>query len=681
MGLTGRRLGGLALLALAYAPLHLLLGAPETGLAGTATQALTKQLWQSTLWGTLITVASVAVLTRFVSLDPRRLVAPACRHLSGVRASIWAAVVGSIGLLLSAFAARVLFAGLPTSVDAMVALAHARALDAGRLTLPLRGEPAAWMIQNAVAAHDGLASVYPPGYLLALAAALPAGVGWITGPVAVAVLAGLTFLAVERVVPQNRLAARLTGLAVALSPFVWLLGGSQLSHPTAAAATALLAWAVLKARDGGPGWALLSGAVAGALVCTRPWSGLVLAMALPAAGWLSGSRGGSSHRRWMTHRGLLFGLGALPGAALLFGWNTTLFGSPFRLGYSAAFGPSHGLGLHPDPWGNRYGPLEALAYTGSDMVGLGASLFETPLPALAVVAAGLLFLPARRGRALLWAWSVAPVIANTLYWHHGQHMGPRMLYESAPAWVALVVLTLADAVAAESPRSAVLSRLTAWVVFVSGLGALAFIPSALWALRTPPPVVRASTLPDVPNEPTLLFVHGSWSARVAARLAGAGMRRDSIETALRRNATCAVDRYARWRAATGLGAPPPVDFEPRAGTPPRLDVRLVSPGNRILVDPALGLDAGCRREAAADRLGTVELEPLLWQAPPLDGQGLVVARDLGPIGNARVIRLLPAHRPLMALEGSAGHGLRVIDYADGMELLWRGAASVSGVAE
>lgn len=679
MGLTRRRLGGLALLALAYAPLHRLLRTPETGLAGTATRALTEELWQGALWGTLITAAVVAVLTRFVSLDPWRLLASAGRRIGGVRPSIWAASVGSVGFLLSVFAARVLFAGLPTSVDAMVALAHARALAVGHLALPLHGEPAAWMVQNAIATHDGLASVYPPGYLLALAAGLRSGMSWIGAPIAVGALAALSFLTVERVVPGHRLAARLTGLAVALSPFVWLLGGSRLSHPTAAAATAVLAWAVLKARAGGPGWALLSGAAAGALVCTRPWTGLVLAAALPAVVWLSGPDRDSIRRKWLVERGLLVALGGLPWAALLFAWNATLFGSPFRLGYSVAFGPSHGLGLHPDPWGNPYGPLEALAYTGSDMVGLGASLFGSPLPALAVVAAGLLFLPGNRGRAILWAWTLAPVLANGLYWHHGQHMGPRMLYETAPAWVALVVLALADAAGAKTPP--VLSRLAGWVVLVSLSGALASLPSTLGALRTPPRVVQASTLPEVPNEPTLLFVHGSWSARIAARLAAAGMRRDSIETALRRNATCAVDGYAKWRASAGRRAPPAVDFEPHAGTPSGLAGSLVSPGNRILVDPAVGLEPACRREAAADRLGTVELEPLLWQAPPLDGQTLVVARDLGPIANARVISRFPAHRPRVAMEGPAGHGLRVVGYAEGMELLWRGATTFTAVGE
>jgi len=675
---TARRACGVALVALAFAPFHRLLGDAATGLAGTATRALTEGLWQAALWGMLVSAVATAVLTRYVPVDPWRLLAPLGRRLAGVPPTTWAAAVGAIGFLLTATATWKLFAGLPTSVDAMVELAHARALSAGRMTLPLHGEGAAWMIQNSFATSGGLASVYPPGHTLAMAMALRLGMGWMLGPVAVGVLAAFSYLAFARMAPESGTATRLAGVSVALSPFVWLLGASQLSHASAGAAAAVLGWTVLKARDGSPTWAVFSGVAAGVLVCTRPLTGLVLGAAMPAAAWLAGAKASTRPRAWLTSRALRFGLGGLPLAALLFGWNSVLNGGPLRLGYAAAFGPGHGLGFHVDPWGNQYGPVQALAYSGADMVGLGASLFGSPLPAVAIVAVGLLLVPAGRGRALLWAWSLVPVAANALYWHHGQHLGPRMLYEAAPAWVALVVFTLADASRSGARARGILSRASGWLVAVSLLGALLTLPSGIRALRTPAAVVYASTLPPPGDQPGLIFVHGSWSTRIAARLAAAGMRRDSIETALRRNATCAVDRYTRWRTASGAGPRPEIDFERRAGKPAGLESWLVSPGNRILVAAADTLDGICQREASSDRLGTVELEPLLWQAPPLEGRALIVARDLGPFANARVLARLGRPRAWVAVDGGEGSPIRLVEYADGMELLWRGAASVSG---
>lgn len=99
-------------------------------------------------------------------------------------------------------------------------------------------------------------------------------------------------------------------------------------------------------------------------------------------------------------------------------------------------------------------------------------------------------------------------------------------------------------------------------------------------------------------------------------------------------------------------------------------MRELSPGNRVRVDPSQASDAACRREAASDRFGTLELELFAWRYPPLADRRVVAARDLGPAGN------LPA---LTAFDGRAyllidGEPARLIDYPEGMELLWGGAA-------
>lgn len=333
-----------------------------------------------------------------------------------------------------------------------------------------------------------------------------------------------------------------------------------------------------------------------------------------------------------------------------------------------AYGPDHGLGFHPDPWGNVYGPLEALAYTGADLLQLGAHLLESPLPALALVGAALLAarrLP--RGAGVLGAWALAGVAANALYWHHGVHMGPRFLYETGPAWVGLWAVS-AWALLDTTGGRPFLRRFAGWVVLLSLGGAvlLASGTGAAYASRPSPPEP-----PEPPGARAVVFVHGSWPSRVAARLVATGMRRDSVETLLRRNDLCRLDRYARRREEDAAAAVPDSLHAGPGPTPAGLERRLLSPGNAVLLDPGADVDDACLRQAGSDRLGTLELEPLAWRNPPLSATGVVVARDLGPAANARTLEALPDRRGWVLVPGEEPV---LLPYREGMRLLWRGAA-------
>ncbi|GMV07140.1 MAG: hypothetical protein AMXMBFR53_34150 [Gemmatimonadota bacterium] len=669
-----RRLLGLGLLAAAWLPLHRLLVPATSGLAGAVTRDAADQAWLAGAWGTVLVAGGAAALAILWKRDPAPLLERAAAGLTRVPPGAFVAGCSLVALVLSAAASRVLFGGLPTSVDEMVQLLHARVLLDGRAALPLPGNPAAWMVQNSWLTPAGWASVYPPFHTMALAAGLAAGAAWVVGPLATAATAGLTCLALARLLPDRPALARSAALLVALSPFLTLLGGTYLSHTSAAALAALTLWSALVARDGRPGWSLLTGAAVGAFVCARPWTGMALSAALVGSAWLPVVR--LRGLRWAGARGLGLVAGGVPFAALLLGWNRALFGDAFRLGYAAAFGPAHGLGFHPDPWGNAYGVREALAYTGADLMQLGAVLLESPLPAVGLVGLALLAVPAAwAGTLPLLAWALAGVAANAVYWHHGIHLGPRMLYESAPAWAALWALAAAALMGARTRLPPVAARGVTWLVALSLLGAAALAPrrAASYAGGA-----AAATRLQIPDSPAVVFAHGSWSSRVAARLAAAGMRRDSVETALRRNDLCAVDAYGRWRAAGGAGTPPPLDFAPRPGPAPELVVRELSPGNVIRARPGLDPTSECLREARSDRLGSVELEPLLWQAPPLEGAGVVLARDLGPADNAGLLERHPGARAYVLVADEKGGYARVLSYVEGMALLWGGAAGAGG---
>jgi hypothetical protein len=246
-----------------------------------------------------------------------------------------------------------------------------------------------------------------------------------------------------------------------------------------------------------------------------------------------------------------------------------------------------------------------------------------------------------------------------------------MLFESTPAWIALFVAAAATLTPSHAGPVGVLRRLTIWSV------GIAIITGLTLGLDTARESTRSALRVDAPEPPednAIVFVHGSWASRIAARLAAAGMRRDSIDTVLRRNDVCAVDRYARWRTAPGKpGAAPPLDMESRSGSPSTLESQALSVGNLVRVLPGFERDAACIREARSDRLGVLELELLAWRFPHIPNAGTVVVRDLGPAANLPILQAL-AKPAYVYIDTGSDDGVLLLDYSDGMELLWGGAA-------
>ena len=682
MGLNGiraaRRGLGVALLATAYLPLHRLLDPAATGPAGAATRAAGEAVQQMVLLGSIVVVALATVLTWLAPSDGiRRALALAAARLSAPAPRAFAVGLGlTTGLLGMAVSLWVL-EGRPTLADEMAQLLHARAVAEGSLSLALPEPRAAWIVQNGIVTGGGWASIYPPGHTLILAAGFLLGAPWLMGPVLLGVMSAATARVLETLIPE-RSVARGAALAAGLCPFLVFLGAGYLNHVSAGAFAATTLWAALRARQGRLGWAVATGMAVGALVCVRPWAGIAISVALLATLWVPAARRWGW--RWSATRAAGLLAGGAPFAALLFSWNRVLFASPTRLGYAAAFGPAHGLGFHADPWGNVYGASAAVAYSGSDLLHLGAHLLETPLPATVAVALWLIFatrLP--EGGGALLAWALAPILANAFYWHHGLHMGPRFLYEAGPAWAALAVVAVAALARNGPPLPRLVRDGALWAALVSLAGAALLAPGRGRSYRASPAAVAASTLPAPPaSHPALVFVHGSWASRVGAKLVAAGMRRDSVETAIRRNDLCDVERYATWREGSQLDPAPELSLVSAPGTPRELVPVELSPGNRIRVRPGVRPPSSCLREAHADRFGSIELEPLLWQASlPHSAGDLVVARDLGPALNARVTVAFPGHQPYMYFDD--GGRPRLLPYAEGLALLWE--EGLSGAAE
>ena len=154
---------------------------------------------------------------------------------------------------------------------------------------------------------------------------------------------------------------------------------------------------------------------------------------------------------------------------------------------------------------------------------------------------------------MLAAWAFLPVMANGYYWFHDV----RMLYEAAPAWIALGVIAVlglasslgsaaeGSATGADAPGgSSSVPRdprdwrgwavdMTTWATLISvAVAAVWGAPTRWSSYQWSEETLQRITVPPLPaDEPVIVFVHTSWNERLSSRLQGAGrMRQDSVST-------------------------------------------------------------------------------------------------------------------------------------------------------
>jgi len=663
------------LLAFAYAPLFRVLDTAAEAPFRQASVEIAEVTLELAWWGTAVTVLLSVLLARLWPAGGRRVLSTLGRALARPGPRAFALAAGALALTLAFAAWALLYDGLYTNVDEIASAIHARALAGGRLGLPLPAPAEFWLIPNTLVVAEGWVSQYPPTHLLFMALFHVLGAPGLVGPALFGGGVWLLALALPRLLPDTPpLPVRAAVLLSAASPFLVFLAGGALSHLTAGAAATAALYAALRARDGRAWWAAAAGLAVGVMVAARPLVGLILGTVLTAGVW-AGMLAAGRLRAWSARVGWLL-VGGAPMAVLLGWFNARLFGGPTTFGYLAAFGQDHALGFHRDPWGYRYGPAEALGFTSTDLLAAGVQFLETALPLTAAVA--VLLLVARRlprGAGVLLAWALLPVAGNALYWFHAS----RMLYEAAPAWIALAVLGVAAAARAgddSGPLRRALAAGVPWAVVISLVGALALgVPtrarSYTWSDET-----RARITPPAPpgETPALVFVHTSWNERLSARLQGAGgMRQDSVISALRRNTNCALDRFARFRE--GLGPPAAdVDLVQDEGTPPGIVRRTLVPGSTVRTRAGEVVDDVCLRELRADRFGVVALAPLVWQGDlPGDERGRpLFVRDFGPERNRALLETYPGREPWVFVPKGPERTPELVPYDEAMAVLWGG---------
>ncbi|HEY1953477.1 MAG TPA: glycosyltransferase family 39 protein, partial [Gemmatimonadaceae bacterium] len=593
---------------------------------------------------------------------------------------VWLAAVLAVfsALVTAIFSVAVLHAR-PNLIDAMVQLTHARYIAAGHLAGPVDSLSDFWHLPNSIVTPNGWVTQYPPGYSVLLGLGFRFGAAYLVGPLLVGVTVFFATLSAERLFPNDKATARLGAILLACSPFLVGLAGAYMNHIGAAAFICVAVYCALRSRDADSLlWAIGAGAAVGVVFSIRPLTAVVAALVV-AIVWLSSPA--TSGARRLTNLIRLTGgavLGIAPFLLALGAFNQHFFGSPFRFGYAALVGPLVGPGFHRDPSGHLYGPLQALAYTSSDLVTLGAYMLETPIPTVLVIAVFLLVaLRFETGTRIVVAWALLPVVANAFYWHHGVFMGPRMLNEWTPAWAILTAVAAVGIVRRiprdrafgnYTPRGGVaLALLVAWVVAVIYLAPqrlARYGGSWMASTRMAPPATRG---------PSLIFVHGGWPTRIAVRLTAHGLRGDSLEAAMALNPTCDAQRFADWYAsAPSSRAPhaPPLNFDfEKPGAGRKMDI---AEGDQIRYLAGVPLPGDCLRQVASDTLGIIDVSPMIWQGdlPGLPRNGSMIVRDMGPVRNAAMIARYPDRVPMMLFRDIREGAPRLVPYAAGIKVLW-----------
>jgi hypothetical protein len=748
-GSPGRRLVALALLGLLFLPGYRLVDGRGSGPAVEQTlrlggaYTLTAWVWTA--------VALVAIVILGSLLRPG-LLAPiggaARRRLLSATARTFGIGLALLAMFASLCVSLAILDGGPALVDGASQIIQARYFAAGDLAGPVLPDPAFWHFQFMVSSDAGWTSQYPPGFAVLLAPGWSLRLPWLVGPVALGAAAFLTTLIAERLFPDDRTVARLGAALMAVSPFLIFHAAAYMSHVVALLLVTIAVYASLRSLDGSLWWSVLTGAALGALFATRPYTAVVLGLFATVALWFgapgvndgdrtageqslpgtftTGTRtaprtgpGSAVGRiRRLTVRAACVVAGAAPFIAGMLLYNARLFGRPTRFGYIAAEGPGHGLGFHIDPWGNPYGPAEAIGYTSADLAALSTDLLQAPLPTVAIIALFLL-LSRRlgRGAALAAAWALLPVLGNAFYWHHDLFMGPRLLYEAAPGWCLLLaasvlwlVRTLPQTTTGPFRRRMALRDGVAAVLLVAlAVAVLYAAPRKLASYRTPGARALSAAVAGI-DRPSLVFVHGSWEARLGARLSALGMRLDSVRLALAHNSTCRVERAverveaeraSRTATGSGSGAQPrvapdnvnasgpdvpgrervsqagdyqtevlPLDLRFAASVGAPLRVLRMPSGSVMRSYEGETLDPRCERQAASDFRGIIELPSLLWRGdlPGLGDDGALFVRDFGPDWNTRLLARFPArHARVLIRNGSA---FRLVSYDEAMTELW-----------
>jgi hypothetical protein len=656
-------IAGVALIMLSVIPLYDGLRSPITGLAGSATAEMASAAAGMTWAGALFACAVGLCTARLLQpARTRAVITNVALRLRAVTTVAWASSCALAAFALAVITERIVFHNEPVLLDAMVQLKHAQYLAAGMSHAPADTIGFFRMQQTAPVA-GGWVSQYPPLHVGLLALGELIHAPWLIGPVMLGCAVYFTSRAVD-LMSGCSAAPRLGIAAAACSPFMLAHAATYMSHTTAAACVGMALYAYVRgtrATTPATAWLIASGLAIGAAFATRPLTGVTLGLALSFVAF--------TNRHAAVRVVALLFAGAVPFIAAVAFYNQTYFGSFTRFGYDVALGPHAGLGFGTDPWGNHFGLIQALQYTSAELAVLSLQLFETPIPLVALV--GLFLATHRRlpdSTRLVAVVALAPLLTHLAYWHHGIFMGPRMLNDYGVVWAVLASTAIAGLYRAIPEHTASLATYSPQTFFAGAMataffGALILAPQRMRSYAVP--ASQAYALAATTKRGGVVFVHGGWGERQSMQLAARGWQLDDVESAIRQNSSCAVQRVIDGEASRSS-----LDLAPRATDLPR---RVEFPaGNPIRVGANETPTPSCLAQIAADTAGIIDPSSLLWRGAlqATHSSGPLFARDLGPRINAALAQSDPDARVMLRAADGAP---RLVPYAQGMRDLWKAA--------
>jgi hypothetical protein len=545
------------------------------------------------------------------------------------------------------------FARAPFAQDEMAQRFQARILLAGRLAAMGEAHPEFFSITGVLDQGGRWYSMYPMGGPLLLAGGMALHAVWLVNPVLTAVTACALYRLAARAFGEGP--GRASALLFGLSPFVLIMGASEMNHVGALALTvialaALTSWATATDADRTTRSAALIGLAIGGVATIRPLDGVLVAVTVGVFQVSVLAR-----ERWRA-RSLVAQMlaGALPATWLLYA-NARTTGAPLLFAYEALYGPAHRLGYHLDPNGVAFTPLRALIVASANFMRLDRFLFEWPVPGVLPVLAGLLALRRpERWDFLMLGLIGATVGGYALYWSDSFFAGPRFLYTAVPAFIVIVARAPGLVAARLGPGTARRASLAlvplclayAWAMPI-GASSVQRDVSLYHAGRTKLKTDIGGEVDAAHLSRALVFVHESWRARLEARLEALGLRPGDADQVLNTSDACQIE--------TALAGE---DVRPATDTAGRRDRLFLETRPQTPVHPVMGLQAdealfvaegsvltdACRSEIAQDSLGVTPFAPFLalasFEPDGSLGGPVVFARDMGPM-NERLSARFP----------------------------------------
>lgn len=484
-------------------------------------------------------------------------------------AGVSAALLGLFATLLAAWLSLHVFEGIPHVTDGVAYAFQGRVFASGHLFLPPPPVPEAFEIGNVVLTENRWAGKYPPGFPALLSLGYLLHAPWLVNPV----LLGLAVLGVFRLgrTLYDAQTGLLGALLLAISPFALIFGATFLSHVPALCVTIWTLEELARARKSDEARPLLlAGFLAGFGAAVRPYT--AAALLLPAGVWMVWR---AAPRVALRRAALVLAGAALP-LLLQAGFNTAVWGSPLRTGYTVGNSTERLTGTE----GLYSSPLVLLRnHLPLYLVDLNLDPWAEPWPDLLP----FVFLFPRRNRragdGLLLACALSLVVAYSFYWHYDPlHAGPRYAFEALGPLALLLARGL-------SAGAALFHERLSAVRVPDGVQALFFVPLAgllLWfplgrrlpeLMETNSRAYCGQTLAPLRwpgaekvGPDALVLVSGSWSGPSYASLAllnhvdpRKGRRVYALDVRARREELIAAyPRKEVWKLFIDLASTPPV---------------------------------------------------------------------------------------------------------------------------